>query len=230
MKALISVFEHLFPKKELFVPDEPVPAFFHCTFALLGKLVIVDGEFCQNEMQAVRLFMEDAFRFSDKQQVSMQRVLTQGLNSDKDALEIAELFQDRFAHSNILRELLIDILLQVSVADGEYSEEEEALICQIAEKLGLEKRRFEQMRFRFTGNENSNSNALYYNLLGCEEDATADEVSLRFEELKQEYSEDTLQEAGFTPALLEYTSRRFERIEQAHAVILELKKNSSCKV
>ena len=206
-------------------PTDPFELFYWTTFSLLGKLVIADGEFCLNEVAEVRNFIVDAYCFDDDREKNVRRTFTEAMKSERQVEDFVNPFRAIASKYPVLTELLIDSLLQVSVADGVYSEDEEDLVQQVATQLGLSYDDYAQMKFRFVSNQNTDfgDNHEYYYLLGCTPETRVDEIQACYLALRKRYDLATLQSQGYPEEILRFVEHKATRAEQAYAIVLEEK-------
>jgi len=203
------------------IPEDPAQLFFYCTFSLIGKLVMADGELSDEEVSAVDRFIEDAFPENNTEQARFRKIFKVA-TKDATSFDVhAKIFFEAFGSSIQARDLVIDILIQVSVADNDFSMEEETMVWQIADIFKLERSHYNRLKFRYASVGAMGGNDSFYALLGCTRDDDNQTVKTRYEELLNIYNPDASVASGVPEAFRTYCEYRAERLEQAFKVVMD---------
>ena len=207
--------------KKLLEKPEPTKdeLFFHLVFSLVGKLVIADGIISTEETSCVERFIHDGIGLSGKKERAALNSFNKATASEEGHEELASQLKELVEGNMLCLEMVLDVLMQVSVADGEYSESEDKLVLSIAAIFGLSGGSLKHMRFRYSSGAKDSGSEVYYALLDCPPTASLAEVESIFNQLKNLYQAETLKSLGLPEEFLVYTERRFERIQQAYHII-----------
>lgn len=112
-------------------------AFTIALVSLAAKVAKADGRVCANEISAFDDFLKSNMRLSKDERVNAARVFNIARDNDVEAQEYAKQLRQIFrGDRNRLRDI-ITLLFMIALADGELHAQEETLIKQIAQAMGL---------------------------------------------------------------------------------------------
>jgi len=215
----VSFVDKIFKKPEL----TKEALFLQYVFSLLGKLVVADGLVSGEETSCVERFIHEALRLPAKKEKQALKDFKAAISSEEDFETIATSLKELVSADMLCLEMVLDILMQVSAADGEYSEDEEALVKKAAEIFDLNPNHLKHLKFRYSSGIKTEGLEPYYALLDCSSKASVDEINTTYGNLKKLYQAESLKSLGLPEEFLTYAKRRFERIEQAYKIIISEK-------
>ena len=219
MDFLDKIFGRLFGKKS----EES--AFFECTFLLLGKLTSADGRVSDDEVLVVERFMESHLNLSPDQRDKARALFVKGQKGSGLTQQYIRALWESVSRRELLVDTLLDVLLQVAVADGEYSPEEMELIEAIALAMGVDKSHLKRLSSVYIddegniGREGGFAGRSNYDLLGCAVDASDEELLRSYQKLAEYYDPERAVVDGFPMEFLNLVRQRHEEIEQAYAIL-----------
>lgn len=203
------------------VARNPEELFLFCLFSMIGKLVTADGVISEEEISAVSRFIEDAFQLDTSQEKRARKYFREAQTNSETFSSYLEQFKTVFGDNVQAIDLLIDTLVQVSVADGEFSEDEETLVRQAATALGVSPNHYRRLKFSYLNNPQGKQNEDFYNLLGVSPDSQNEEIIASYKTLSETFSPEVVMRSGVPKAFLRYAQNRFQRLEQAFAIVMK---------
>jgi len=123
--------------REMNIPAESRSAFLVCVFSMLGKLASADGEVSPEETAKVEEYMGSRLNLDRETRALALRVFRESVTSPLELRDYAEKFRDTHRERYRMFDAMIEILVELSVADGVLSSREDALIRSAALVLGL---------------------------------------------------------------------------------------------
>jgi len=204
----------------------------------MARVVTADGTISNEELNCVRLFASDAFKLDEKSQKRALRAFDKGLQTDCKITPLLEKLKSELGEQELVEELILDVLVQLSIADGDYASEEEEVIKQVASGFNISVERIEELRYHYSDSDSrfsegtseatdleeynsglSLSASTCLKMLGLKGTVTREDVVGAWEGLDSLYKR-SLSEDSFPKLFAYYASNRRERIEQAHKIVL----------
>ena len=102
--------------------------FFVATFSMLAKLAKADGQVSKDEVDSINRFMLDDLNLTPQSRMVAMNIFNTAINSPQSFHDFAIQFYGQFHSQPQILAMMVDILLRVSIADGEMSASEEELI------------------------------------------------------------------------------------------------------
>ncbi|MFT7516744.1 MAG: DnaJ like chaperone protein [Myxococcota bacterium] len=196
-------------------------AFTIALVSLAAKVAKADGRVCEDEVKAFDEFLKTNMRLSKSERVNAARVFNIARDNDVDAQEYAKQLRQIFrGDRNRLRDI-ITLLFMIALADGELHAQEEALISQIAQSMGLNSHDVENCRATFNATRGTAPTSLEdaYKVLGVSESDSDADVKSAHRKLVREYHPDVLASKGLPDDFLEYSRKKMVAINDAWDVI-----------
>ena len=189
-------------------------AFFVSAFSMLAKLAQADGRLSHEELDTIEGFATRDLRLSSEDKEVALNIFRTALESPAGFDDFALQFYQHFRNQPHLIELIIDILLRVSVADGELNSAEERLILSAVRIFGMSEQRYKQLRTIYAG-----SGSAEYELLGCQPDDSDEVIKRRYRKLVQEYHPDKIASKGLPDEFIQLAHEKFREIQNAYETI-----------
>jgi len=189
-------------------------AFFVSAFSMLAKLTQADGRVSHEEMDTIEGFAVRDLRLSPQDKQVALNIFRTALESPASFDDFAIQFYQHFQSQPQLIEMMIDILLRVSVADGELNSSEEALIRSAVRIFGLSEQRYGQLRAAYAGFSSAG-----YEVLGCQPDDSDEVVKRRYRKLVQDYHPDKIASKGLPEEFNQLAHEKFREIQDAYEMI-----------
>ncbi len=185
--------------------SQPVYAEFIFTANLVALLTAVakaDGQVGSEEVAVIRKFFQHNLGYRGNELELIKNLIKQALRTNLDVAQICRQF---YGISNPhTRLLLLKLLYMVAYADRVVKDSEQALIDQIVGILGISAADHRSIRGEFVPDDER-----YYQILGVNTTASADEVKQAYRELVKKNHPDKVAHLGE-----EYTKVANERLSQ----------------
>ncbi|MFK7941537.1 MAG: TerB family tellurite resistance protein [Paracoccaceae bacterium] len=210
-EALSSVLERLNT-----TPERTV-AFTIAIIALSAKMAKADGQVTRDEVSAFRRI----FTIAPGEEVQAARVFnlarTDVAGFDAYARQIARMFQDR-------PEMLVDLmdgLVTIAVADGEYHPGEDAFLLEVTQIFGLTELDLRRIKARHLPDVTDP-----YMVLGVEPDTTSAELRLHWRQLVRDLHPDRMIGRGVPVEAQRIAEQRLAAVNDAYEMILAERKRA----
>lgn len=188
--------------------------FFVATFSMLAKLVKIDNSVSKEEIDSIEKFMlHDLGLDPESRQIAMN-IFNTAMDSQGSFRDFAEQFYSEFQSQPQLLDLMVDILLRVSVADGLLSKEEEALILSAAGTFKFTKEEYTKLRSRYVKDFEK-----YFAVLKSKSSDSNDQIKKRYRQLVLEYHPDKIASKGLPEEFMKFANDKFREIQEAYEVI-----------
>jgi DnaJ like chaperone protein len=195
------------PRRESLSSGEQSQAtFFVACFSMLAKIARADGQVTRDEIDSIERFMLQDLRLDPHSRGIAMNIFNTAMNSPESFEAFADQFYKQFRNQPQLLELMIDILLRVSVADGTMSASEEMLVQAAVRTFRFSDARYATLKRRYVDDSDR-----YYAILGCRRSDSEDVIKSAYRKLVQEYHPTRLPPRGCprsSPALPTRNSAR----------------------
>lgn len=200
--------------------------FLETVFISMGKLAKADGRVSQDEIDHVEQFMQKLGMTPDhrKQAIAWFK---QGVDPAFDLEATYTKFMAVCGHTKNLKQMLLMYLIVMALADGLFHPAEEALLTDIAARLGYGQAEFRQLldmvlnQSHFAGGQATSPSALddAYKALGVTKDSTDAEIKRAYRKLMSQYHPDKLIGQGLPADMISMATEKAKEIQQAHDLI-----------
>lgn len=200
--------------------------FLETVFVSMGKLAKADGHVSQHEIDHVEQFMQKLGMTPEHRQQAIV-LFKQGAGPAFDIAPTYARFMSVCGHTRHLKQVLLVYLIVMALADGNFHPAEEALLADIAARLGYDQAKFRQMQdmvlnqTRFSGGQASSATALddAYKALGVSKDSTDAEIKRAYRKLMSQYHPDKLMGQGVPEDMIAMATEQVKEIQLAHDLI-----------
>ena len=194
--------------------EESQLIFFTAAFSMLGKVSKADGRVSEKEIQAVEQFMIRDLQLDASGQETAKRIFRQAISSPDSFEDFARQFYSVFkGHPNIL-ELMMDVLMRVSAADGNISVKEESLLLSAVRIFNLRQADYQRLKDRYLPKSDPS-----YAVLKLDKTATNEEIKKQYRTLVQEYHPDKIEAKGLPEEFVKFANDKFTQIQEAYEKI-----------
>lgn len=194
--------------------EESQLAFFVGTFSMLAKLARADGRVTNAEMAVIEQFAVRDLGLNVQSRDVAFNIFHTALNSPATFEEFATQFHSHFRGRADMIEMMIDILLRVSVADGTLHASEEALILSAVRIFNFGPLRYEQLKSRYAKSDDK-----AYDVLGSKRTDNDDSIKKRYRHLVQTYHPDKIAGKGLPDEFTQLAQDKFREIQAAYDTI-----------
>jgi len=200
--------------------------FLETVFISMGKLAKADGQVAQDEIDHVEQFMQKLGMTPEHRQQAIA-LFKQGADPAFDIEPAYKRFMAVCGHTKNLKQVLLVYLVVMALADGHFHPAEEALLTDIASRLGYDQAAFKHLKdmvlnqSHFAGGQASSATALddAYKALGVTKDSTDAEIKRSYRKLMSQYHPDKLIGQGLPEDMIAMATEQAKEIQLAHDLI-----------
>lgn len=190
--------------------------FFVALFSMLAKLAKADGTVSPAEIQVVEECMRKQLKLDADSRKVAQRIFNEAKDSDYRFEDFARQFHQLFRHDQgMLREML-DLLVRVSMADGQMHPEEERLVNIATEIFGLGEHEYRRAR-----TSHGVDFARHYAVLGAEPSDSDAEIKKKYRKKVAEFHPDKIVSKGLPEEFTKFANQKVQELNQAYKAIRE---------
>lgn len=201
-------------------------AIFDYTFALLGMMAGIDGYVDESEIHTIERFIGEYLSLSSEEHDYAMEIVDLASKSPEQYVKCAEFIDAAASGHQGIKNIILDILLKISLADGSYDLEEEELVARVAEIFGIEQSELDGLQALYAtaaGSSLPDVEEKRAFILGCSPSTSPAELKVRYEHLVSVYNPDKALEAGLPAEFVNVVRKRFEDIEEAYALLLAVR-------
>jgi DnaJ like chaperone protein len=188
--------------------------FFLATFSMLAKLAGVDGRISRQEIDTVQRFMLQELRLDPRSRLIAMNIFQAALESSNTFEEFAAQFYGQFYEQPEMLRVMIDILIRVSVSDGDMTDREERLVRAAVRIFGFSESVYQQLKSQYVRAADSN-----FAVLGVSPAADNEEIKRRYRQLAMEYHPDRIVSKGLPEEFTKFAQEKFQEIQNAYEAI-----------
>jgi DnaJ like chaperone protein len=207
--------QRLFPGDKTLTPDERAQmTFFVASFSMLAKIAKADGRVVDSEITSVRRFMMEDLKLNSQSMKAAEMIFQTALNSQQGFNDFAAQFYQQFHDQPQLMEMMVDILIRVSVADGQLNAIEEQMISSAVRIFNISADMYQKIRLRYIQDSDK-----YYAILGCGREDTNEHIKQQYRKLVRDFHPDTIASKGLPEEFIKFANDKFREIQGAYEII-----------
>lgn len=205
--------------------------FFDTLFQLLGHVAKADGHISEEEVATTEQLMSQ-LGLSDEQRKASIELFKKGAgaNFSIDGTMIA--FMNRCGRNTRLQMTLLEFLVHLAYADGDFHRSELDVVKRVAHWLGVRDSQFEHMmsmfkaQYEFSAGNSGSPHKLAdaYTALGITEAASDAEVKRAYRKLMSQHHPDKMIAQGVPEAMIKVANEKSAEIRAAYEQITETRK------
>ncbi len=195
--------------------------FYVAAFSMLAKLVHADGQVKKEEVNAVEQFMARDLNLDSYGRNVTWNIFYTAMESNQRFEDFAHQFYAEFKNQPQFLELMIDILVRVSTADGRMNESEEKLILSALNIFQLGHEYYKAVCQKYIGVSDKS-----YAVLGCDAKDSDEKIKRRYRKLVNDFHPDKIASKGLPEEFTRFASEKFQEIQAAYE---EIKKERGMK-
>ncbi|WP_318499701.1 co-chaperone DjlA [Photobacterium leiognathi] len=218
---------------------EQQAAFFHACFAVMGHVAKAKGRVTKEEIRVASAIM-DRMGLQGESRLQAQNAFREGKEDNFPLEETLNRVRSRAGRADLLQ-FFLELQIQAAFADGSIHPKERQLLHIIARYLGfseaqLEQRlRMQEAAFRFQQGgfhqqyqqqggsyqapPSRDQLADAFNLLGVDENASAQDVKRAYRKQMNEHHPDKLAAKGLPPEMMEIAKQKTQELQAAYDLI-----------
>jgi DnaJ like chaperone protein len=190
--------------------------FFVGAFSMLAKLAEVDGKVSDQEIQTIDRFMSQDLHLDSNSRKVAINIFRTARQSPETFERFASQFYQQFRYRPQMIEMMMDILLRVSVADGSLSDTEERLIMSAVHIFNFNPAAYQKLKSKYVDTSDK-----YYATLGCSRNDSNDHIKKQYRKLVQEYHPDKIAAKGLPDEFIAFAGDKFREIQEAYEAVKE---------
>ena len=194
--------------------EESQLVFFTAAFSMLAKVSKADGRVSEKEIEAVERFMIRDLQLDASGRETAKRIFRQAILSSDTFEDFARQFYAVFRVQPRILELMMDVLMRVSAADGSISAEEEAMLLSAARIFNFGQTDYQRLKDKYLPKSDPS-----YSVLKLDKTASNEEVKKQYRSLVQEYHPDKIQAKGLPEEFVKFANDKFSEIQEAYEKI-----------
>jgi DnaJ like chaperone protein len=188
--------------------------FFVAVFSMLAKMAKADGRICESEIETIERFMTDDLQLNADSRRIATTIFKTASNSDDPFEGFAGQFYNQFSTQPRFLEIMLDILLRVSTADGQFHESEENLLLSAVRIFHYPMDDYLKLKARYVGKTD-----VYLSILGCDRNDSNDLIKSQYRKLVQEYHPDKIASKGLPEEFSKFAADKFREIQEAYEIV-----------
>ena len=146
--------------------------------------------------------------------MAAMNIFNAAVNSQENFNNFTTQLYSQFQSQPQILELMIDILLRVSIADGDMSENEERLIRSAARIFNFSDERYKKLKSKYVQEFEK-----YYAVLGCEKNDANEHIKSQYRKLVMEFHPDKIVSKGLPEEFTKFAQDKFREIQDAYDYI-----------
>jgi len=188
--------------------------FFVATFSMLAKLAKVDGQVSKDEIDSINRFMLEDLNLNPESRMVAMNIFNAAITSPQSFRDFATQFYGQFYGQPQILAMMVDILLRVSIADGDMSAGEEDLIVSAARIFNFSDAAYQTLKSRYVQTFEK-----YYAILQSTKQDTDDHIKKQYRKLAKEYHPDKIISKGLPEEFNQLAHDKFREIQEAYEII-----------
>jgi DnaJ like chaperone protein len=188
--------------------------FFVALFSMLAKLSQADGKVSKEEVRSVEAFMTYDLKLDPQSRIVAMNIFQEALSTPQPFEAYAEQFYQHFRNQPQLLDVMVDILLRISIADGQMSSGEDQMIRSAVNIFNFSEERYAQFRSRYISDTGK-----YYSILNCSQTDSDEKIKSQYRKLVQEYHPDKIAAKGLPEEFTKFANDKFREIQEAYDMI-----------
>ena len=194
--------------------EEAQFTFFVAAFSMLAKLARADGRVSREEIDAVEKFMTHDLGLDPESRRFATNVFNTAIESQDNFNDFADQFYNHFRSQYQMLDLMIDILVRVSLADGVNNPSEEKLIQSAVRIFNFSDDQYRKIKYRYVTESDR-----YYAIIGCDRNDSSQQIKKQYRKLVSDYHPDKIASKGLPEEFTKFANDKFREIQEAYEVI-----------
>lgn len=204
--------------------------FFNNTFRVMGNIAKSDGRVSENEIQQVRLIMQQ-MGLNDALKQEAIRCFNEGKNPQFNLRNAIDQLKRSYMFQPMLLRVFLEMQIQVAYADNQQlSDHKRQLLQMICRQLGISPIHFQEFEQRYrsqyqhrrsTGYAQNSASELAdaYKTLGISNNANDGDIKKAYRRLMSRHHPDKLVSKGLPPDMLKLATQKTQQIKTAYEKI-----------
>jgi len=186
---------------------------FTALFGMLAKIAKADGVVSDEEARVIKSFMNQIGLDEQSKQVAGE-IFSKAKDDDSSVYDYAAQFGEVYAGNQDMRVIAYRILFEVAASDGELHPEENKILHDIIEPLGLDASMYNLFAEEFFGTVQAIND--HYELLDCTAASSDAEIKKAYRKKCIEYHPDKIMSKGLPDSFVQFADEQMKMITHAY--------------
>ncbi|NRB37532.1 MAG: co-chaperone DjlA [Pseudomonadales bacterium] len=211
--------------------DEIKQLFMQLLFTALGQIAKADGRVSKEEIAHTEALIKE-FALDEEGRQQAINWFQQGSNQENSYQNLIKPFNYMARFRPELKQVMMEALISLAMADGDFHSAEETLLMDIAKGFGINQRAFSQLLNRLKGQEgfqHSQANSAdqldaAYKALGVQQSDSDKDVKRAYRKLMSQHHPDKMIAQGVPEDAIKLATEKSQAIQGAYEVIKKSRK------
>jgi DnaJ like chaperone protein len=194
--------------------QEAQVTFFVAAFSMLARISKADGNITSAEIDSIQKFMVQELNLSPQNRKIAMDIFHAANQSPERFSDFAAQFHQQFRSQPQMLELMVDVLLRVSLADGGLHPKEEALIEEAVHIFNIGPDHYANIKRRYVRDTGK-----HYAILGCSPGDSNEHLKSQYRKLMFDFHPDRIQSKGLPEEFTKFANNKFREIQEAYESI-----------
>ena len=194
--------------------DDRQFVFYVSLASLAAKMAKADGVITSDEIKAFDRFIREDLNLDTNERKIVAQLFNEAKSSAISATQIAVQFKSIIGFQPNVMQILIQLLFQISMADGKFHPAEERYIKEVAGVFGLSHVEYDQIKAMFI-----KGNGSAYQVLGISKNTSEEEIKSAYRKLVIQYHPDKLIAKGMPEDFIKNANQKMAEINNAYDTI-----------
>ena len=199
---------------EVRTKDDRQFVFYVSLASLAAKMAKADGVVTSEEVKAFDRFIREDINLDIQERKIVAQLFNEAKSSPVSAAQIAVQFKSLIGFQPHVMQMLLQLLFQISMADGKFHPAEERFIKDVAGVFGLSQVEYDQIKAMFI-----KGNGSVYQVLGISPDVSDKELKSVYRKLVIQYHPDKLIAKGMPEDFIKNANQKMAEINNAYDII-----------
>lgn len=193
--------------------DDYLTYLYLSTFGLIAKIAKIDGVVSKMEAKTISSVLD---RFCDNQEERdvAKNFFNDAKNDNNDLDYYSELFYSLSYESEDMRQDVYVALFEVASADGGLEEEEKRALLRLIDLLKIDRNFYNYLYDELVKDRHSLSD--YYEILGCNENSSNEEIKSAYRQKVKEFHPDKLMSKNLPEAFIKFANEQMNLFTEAY--------------
>jgi len=200
--------------------DEYKTYLYLATFGLIAKMAKIDGVVSKMEAKKISAILDNFCNNQEERNVA-KKFYNDAKNDNNSLDYYAELLYSLVNNDDDIRNAIYGALFEVASADGGLEEVEKNALLKVLDILKLDRGLYDYLYNELVGNVHSL--AYYYEVLGCSENASNEEIKKAYRQKVKEFHPDRLMAKDLPEAFIKFANEQMNLISEAYETIRKVR-------